>query len=92
MKSWEYLGVGCFTALIGFAGGGMIAVLVARVIGTVRGCNLDAETGAPCAWTTFWIWGAGIGVILVPTVAITLLTRGRRRAAQFDHEGQSGAR
>lgn len=92
MKSWEYLGVGCFTALIGFAGGGMIAVLVARVIGAVRGCSLDAETGAPCAWTSYWMWGAGIGLILVPTVAITLLSRGRRRAAQFNPEGHGGTR
>jgi hypothetical protein len=26
---WEYLGVGCFSTFAGFAGGGMIAVLLA---------------------------------------------------------------
>jgi hypothetical protein len=92
MKHWEYLGVGCLTAVIGFAGGGMIAVLLARVIGAAHGCTLDAETGAPCAWASYWVWGAGIGLVLVPTVAITLLSRGRRRAAQFNKEGNGGAR
>ena len=70
----------------------MVAVLVARVVGAMRGCGVDAETGAPCAWTSYWVWGAGLGLVLVPAVALTLLARGRRRAAHFDEEANRGAR
>src|SRR5690348_10785205 len=68
-SGWAYVGVGCLTAVVGLAGGGMLAVLVAKAVGAIRGCTPDPETGAPCAWTTFWLWGALIGLILVPTIA-----------------------
>lgn len=78
-RGWAYVGVGCLTAVVGLAGGGMIAVLIAKVVGAIRGCVPDAETGAPCAWTTFWAWGALIGVIAVPTIAIWRMKRGRQK-------------
>ena len=34
----HYLGVGCFTVFAGFAGGGMIAVLIAKIVGFARRC------------------------------------------------------
>ena len=76
-----YVGVGCLMAVIGLVGGGMIAVLVAKIVGAVRGCAPDAETGAPCNWTVFWAWGAWIGLLLVPTIAIWRMRRGRNRPA-----------
>jgi hypothetical protein len=80
----QYLGVGCFTAIGGFAGGGMIAVLIAKIVGALTRCTPDAETGAPCNWLTYWFFGAIIGLVLVPTVAILLLRRSRRRAKNLE--------
>ena len=45
---WPYVGVGCLTAVAGLVGGGMIAVLLAKIVGGISGCRGDAETGAPC--------------------------------------------
>jgi len=71
-----YFGVGCFTAVAGFFGGGMIAVLVAKVIGGFRGCQ--PPEGLPaCDWEKYMIVGALIGVVGLPLVSIMRL-RGRR--------------
>jgi hypothetical protein len=67
---WPYVGIGCLTAIIGLVGGGMIAVLIAKAVGAVRRCAPDAESGAPCDWSTYWTWGARIGLILLPTIVL----------------------
>ena len=74
---WPYLGVGCITFVSGFFGGGMIAVLIAKIIGASTGCTPDAETGAPCNWFNFAVAGALIGMVLFPVTAVFLLRRGR---------------
>jgi hypothetical protein len=66
--------------VVGFAGGGMIAVLIAKVVGAATKCAPDKDTGAPCDWNSFWLYGAVIGAVLVPVVTIWLLRRGRQRA------------
>lgn len=75
-----YFGIGCMSLIIGFAGGGMIAVLVAKIAGFFTRCTADSETGAPCNWNAYWLYGAVIGAVLVPVVTIWLLRRGRTRA------------
>jgi hypothetical protein len=75
----HYFGVGCFTVLAGFAGGGMIGVLVAKIVGFARRCPSEAETGAPCSWYTFAVYGAIAGAVILPTIAISSLRRARRR-------------
>ena len=75
----HYFGVGCFTAFAGFAGGGMIGVLIAKIIGGLRRCPADLETGAPCSWLTFAVYGAIAGAVLLPVIAISSLRRARRR-------------
>jgi hypothetical protein len=77
---WEYLGVGCFSMFAGFAGGGMIAVLLAKMVGFFGRCTPDKETGAPCNWFTYAVFGALIGAIVVPIVSIWFFRRGRARA------------
>jgi hypothetical protein len=67
---WPYVGVGCLTAVVGLVAGGMIAVLIAKVVGMATGCTADAETGAPCDWNVYWTWGARIGLILVPSIVL----------------------
>jgi hypothetical protein len=77
---WEYLGVGCFSAFVGFAGGGMIAVLIAKIVGALTKCSPEAETGAPCGWFTYAVFGAIVGLVVVPAVSLWLFRRGRARA------------
>jgi hypothetical protein len=77
---WEYLGVGCFSAFVGFAGGGMIAVLIAKIVGALTRCSPEAETGAPCSWFTYAVFGALGGLVVVPIVSLWLFRRGRARA------------
>ena len=71
-----YVGVGCFTAIAGFFGGGMIAVLVAKLVGSFRNCQ-PAEGTPACDWNSYAAVGMLIGVILLPAVSIIRL-RGRR--------------
>ena len=79
---WEYLGVGCFSLFAGFAGGGMIAVLIAKIVGALTRCPSEAETGAPCNWFTYAAFGALAGAVLVPMVSIWFFRRGRSRSAR----------
>jgi hypothetical protein len=74
---WPYIGVGCITLVSGFFGGGMIAVLVAKIAGAAQRCTPDAETGAPCNWFNFALVGALAGMVLFPTIATLLLRRSR---------------
>ena len=75
----HYFGVGCFTVFAGFAGGGMIGVLIAKIVGFAGRCPSEAETGAPCRWFTFAVFGAIAGAVILPTIAISSLRRARRR-------------
>lgn len=75
-----YFGIGCLTAFSGFWAGAMIAVLVAKVVGALNKCAADPETGAPCNWFTYAVFGAIIGMVVLPSIAIWLLRRGRIRA------------
>jgi len=77
---FEYLGVGCFSAFVGFAGGGMIAVLIAKIAGALSRCAPEQETGAPCSWYSWAVWGAILGLVIVPVVSLWLFRRGRARA------------
>jgi hypothetical protein len=81
---WEYLGVGCFALFAGFAGGGMIAVLIAKIVGALTRCPTEAETGAPCSWFTYAVFGAITGAVLVPIVSIWFFRRGRSRSVAHE--------
>jgi hypothetical protein len=75
---WPYIGVGCFTMVIGFFGGGMIAALVAKVVGAARGC-VPPEGFPACNTWSFVVPGALMGTLLLPTAAILRLRAGRAR-------------
>jgi hypothetical protein len=79
-----YLRIGCLTAGAGLVGGGMLGVLAAKIVGAVTKCTADADTGAPCDWGTYWKYGAVIGMIGLPVMAIWRLRRGRARARNSD--------
>jgi hypothetical protein len=77
---WAYIGVGCLTIPIGFFGGGMIAVLAAKIVGAVQRCTPPQGFPACNTWDFLWT-GALIGVLGVPTMAILRLRRGRTTPA-----------
>jgi hypothetical protein len=74
---WPYLGVGCLTAVSGMMAFGVIAVLLAKGVGWATQCAPDVETGAPCNWLTYWLRGAILGFIVVPTVVIWRMRKAR---------------
>ncbi len=74
---WPYLGVGCLTAISGMMAFGVLAVLLAKAVGWASGCAPDADTGAPCHWLTYWLRGAILGTIIVPTFVIWRMRKAR---------------
>lgn len=74
---WPYVGVGCMTAVVGFFGTAMIAVLVAKLVGAANGCAADPETGAPCNWLTWAVRGGVLGMILLPSFLIRRMRKAR---------------
>ena len=68
------IGVGCFTGVAGFFSGAMFAVLIAKIVGSVRGCAPGSE-GQPCDWHIYAGVGAVIGAISLPTLALWRLRR-----------------
>ena len=76
---WPYIGVGCLTAVVGFFGGGMIAMLIGKVVDTFTGCK--AAEGLPvCEWWRYWWTGGLIGFVGLPFIAVRRMRRGRKMA------------
>jgi hypothetical protein len=74
---WPYIGVGCLTLIVGFFGGGMIAMLVGKVVDGVTGC-VPSEGLPVCTWWRYWWTGALLGGVSLPTLAVARMRRGRR--------------
>ncbi len=70
------IGVGCVSIVAGFFSGAMIGVLVAKIVGSIRGC--EPSEGLPaCDWHIY----AGIGMLLgVTTLPLVILRRMRQKA------------
>ena len=75
--------VGCLTFVVGFFGGAMIAVLLAKMVDFARKCT--PSDGLPaCNWHIYWLIGGAIGAVGLPTVVLMKLARGdaaRRHSA-----------
>ena len=79
---WPYIGVGCLTAPIGFFGGGMIAVLIAKIVGSAQGCT--APEGLPACNTFEFLYPGGlIGLVGLPMLALYRLRKGRKAAGDI---------
>jgi len=75
------IGVGCVTAVAGFFSGGMIGVLVAKIVGSVQAC--EPPQGVPaCNWPVYAVIGMGVGVLTLPSLAMWRLTRSDRNQAR----------
>ena len=70
------VGVGCVTTVAGFFGGGMIAVFIGKVVGSVQGCK-PAEGLPACNWRVYAGIGAVLGALTLPTVALIRLNQAR---------------
>jgi len=78
---WPYIGVGCLTLVVGFFGGGMIAVLVGKVVDGITGCR-PAEGLPACVWWRYVLAGGLIGALGLPAVALFRMRRGRTRRSE----------
>ena len=70
------VGVGCITGFAGMFAGAMIAVFVAKFVGSIRGCQ-PAEGMPACEWHVYAAVGMILGLLTLPTISIIRLT-GRR--------------
>ncbi len=75
------IGVGCVTTVAGLFSGGMLGVMVAKIVGSFRGCNPGPELPA-CDWHVYAGIGMLIGVLTLPVLALNRL----RRVDQTDRE------
>lgn len=67
--------VGCLTLVVGFFGGGMIALLLGRVYDVLSRCS-PAEGLPVCGnWAMYAVIGGVVGAILLPTVVFIKLLR-----------------
>ena len=86
-RTATYVGVGCFTAFAGWWSGGMIAVLIAKIVAAVQRCPAG-EHGQPCNWYVYAAVGAIIGAVSLPILALRRLRRGdAARAGETHSEG-----
>ena len=68
------IGVGCFTTFVGFASGGMIGVLVGKIVGNLRRC-VPIEGTPACDWYYFALAGMILGAVTLPVLALRRLRR-----------------
>ena len=80
---WPYIGVGCLTLLIGFFGGGMIAMMVGKVVDGINGCK-PADGTPVCEWWKYFYTGAVAGAVLLPSVALYRLRRARKNDSNMN--------
>ncbi len=74
-RRYRNIGVGCFTTFIGFFGGGMISVLIAKIVS--QALNEPQCEGLPtCNWLTWAARGGVVGMIILPVVSVWRLKRG----------------
>ena len=66
------VGVGCVTAFAGMFAGGMLAVFVGKLVGSIRGCQPMEGTPA-CEWHLYAVVGMLIGLLTLPTISIMRL-------------------
>ena len=67
-----FIGLGCFMMVAGFFSGGMIGVLIGKLVGIIRRCT--PEPGLPvCDWHLFAMAGGVLGMLSLPTLVLRRL-------------------
>ena len=72
------IGVGCMTTFAGFFSGGIIAVLIAKFVGSMQGCK-PVEGLPACNWWVYAGVGAVLGALTLPVFALIRLNRRRSK-------------
>lgn len=71
------LAIGCFMVPLGFFSGGMLAVLVAKVVAYLS--HAPSCDGVPsCNWLEYMLVGAAIGATTLPALVIRTLRAPKR--------------
>jgi hypothetical protein len=82
------IGVGCFTFFIGAISGAMVGVGIGKLAGFFMRCT--PLPGLPaCEWWVFAGYGAVIGAVSLPILALWRLRRADRLADQVASSAQS---
>lgn len=82
------IGVGCFTFFIGGVSGAMVGVGIGKLVGFFTRCT--PQSGLPaCEWWVFAGYGAAIGALSLPVLALWRLRRADREADQIASGAQS---
>ena len=68
--------VGCLTFVVGFFGGGMIAVLLGKGVDMLRRCTPSEGLPMCGPWWMYVLVGGLIGAVGLPTVVLVKLARG----------------
>ncbi len=82
------IGVGCFTFFIGGVSGAMIGVGIGKLSGFFMRCTPAAGLPA-CEWWVFAGYGAAIGAISLPVLALLRLRRADQAADRIASSAQS---
>ena len=82
------IGVGCFTFVIGGVSGAMVGVGLGKLAGFFMRCTPQAGLPA-CAWWVFAGYGAAIGAVSLPVLALWRLRRADRVADRIASSAQS---
>ena len=82
-RRYRVFGVGCVTSIAGLFSGGMLGVMVAKIVGSIRGCNPGPELPA-CDWHVYAGIGMLIGVLTLPVLALNRLRRADRAERKSD--------
>lgn len=71
--------VGCLTFVAGMFSGGIIGVLIAKIVGSIRNCEPAPDLPA-CDWHVYAGVGMLIGAVTLPVMAIMRLRKGEKAA------------
>ncbi|MBA2688154.1 MAG: hypothetical protein H0U64_08630 [Gemmatimonadaceae bacterium] len=79
------IGVGCVSVVAGFFSGGMIGVMIAKIVGSIRGCQ-PAEGLPACDWHVYAGAGMLVGVITLPLLIVRRM-RSKTEAERISERG-----
>ena len=77
------VGVGCVTAIAGLFSGGMIGVLVSKIVASITKAPKCPELPT-CDWYKYAAVGMLVGVVTLPVLTLMRLRRGNAAALNSD--------
>ena len=81
---WGRAGFGCAMVLGGWFGGGILAIMVLKILSFFTRVGNCSDLPVPCQWYKFAFAGAIIGAIVLPAGAAWQARRNKRRDTGTD--------